>query len=83
MENEERLLAGICDLKGSQMAQMAFIRAIIQAVPRDTVAPLLQALQEHSESVTTLMLNTAVSEHTRDALSRDLELFQDALKARL
>lgn len=82
MENEERLLIGICDLKGSQMAQMAFARALIQVLPRETVEPLLQSLQEHSESVTTLLLNTAVSEHTRDALSRDLELFQDALKQR-
>lgn len=82
MENEERLLIGICDLKGSQMAQMALLKALIGALPRESVEPLRLSLQEHAESVETLLLHSPVSEHTRAALSRDLELFQSALEAR-
>ena len=82
MEKEERLLIGVCDLKGSQMAQMALLTALIAALPRECVEPLRLSMQEHAESVETLLLHSPVSEHTRAALSRDLELFHAALKAR-
>ena len=82
MENSEKLLAGICDLKGSQMAQMAFIKALIQVLPSATLEPLQQQLELQSEIVNTVLLNAPISELTRDALSRDLALFQDALAER-
>lgn len=82
MENSEKLLAGICDLKGSQMAQMAFIKALIQVLPSTTLEPLQQQLELQSEIVNTVPLNAPISELTRDALSRDLALYQDALAER-
>lgn len=82
MENSEKLLAGICDLKGSQMAQMAFLKALIQVLPEAAIEPLKLQLELQSEIVKTVLLNSPVSEQTRDALSRDLALFQVALSER-
>lgn len=82
MENSERLLAGICDLKGSQMAQMAFIKALIQVLPDSASAALTQELELQSEIVNTVLLNMTVDERTREALARDLDLFRAALQER-
>ena len=82
MEKSEQLLSGICDLKGSQMAQMAFIKALIQALPESTHATLREQFELESEIAQTVLLNMSVSEQTREAMTRDLSIFRSALLER-
>ena len=80
MEKSEQLLAGICDLKGSQMAQMTFIKALIQALPESTHATLKEQFELQCEIAQTVLLNMAVSEQTLATMTRDLSIFRAALQ---
>ena len=82
MNESDRLLAGICDLKGSQMAQMAFNKALIQALPESMHATLKEQFELQCEIAQTVLLNMTVSEKTLEAMTRDLAIFRATLQER-
>lgn len=83
MENLQQATEKICDLKGSQMATMAFIAALIDVLPPEAIAPLTAALDQQQAICENVLLNELVSEHVLEAFARDSALHREALAKRL
>ena len=72
MKNLQDATEMICDLKGSLMALDALLAAILHELPDAQRVGLLRRFGGHTEVARTVMLHTAISEHTLQAFERDV-----------
>jgi anti-sigma factor RsiW len=72
MKNLQDATERICDLKGSLVALDALMAALLHELPASQRAGLLKSLDAHAEVARTVMLHTAISEHTLQAFERDV-----------
>lgn len=72
MKNLQDATEMICDLKGSVLALDALVSALAYALPAEARTELLHRLDAHAEVARTVLLQTAISEHTLAAFERDV-----------
>jgi hypothetical protein len=65
----------ICDLKGSVLALDAMVTALLQVMSDDARTAVRETLDDNAEVARTVLLHTAISEHTLAAFDRDVKRF--------
>lgn len=79
MENLQDATEKICDLKGSVLAMQCALTALFKALPHNAAQTVATDLSAAHEACTTVLLNALVSEHTLQALERDVKALSNAL----
>lgn len=72
MKNLQEATERICELKGNLVALDALVTALLQGLPRELRTELLHTFEDNAEVARTVMLPTAISEHTLSAFERDV-----------
>ena len=72
MKNLQEATERICELKGNVVALDALCSAIVKEMLPPSRQRLRSTLEDYAEVARTLMLNTAISEHTIAAFERDI-----------
>lgn len=72
MKNLQEATERICDLKGSLVALDALVTALLHELPAPLRANLMRSFESNAEVARTVMLHTAISEHTISAFERDV-----------
>ena len=79
METLQDATEKICDLKGTAMAMQCALLALFKALPHDAATAVATELSAEHEACTTVLQNALVSEHTVQALERDMKALSNAL----
>jgi iron only hydrogenase large subunit-like protein len=72
MKNLQQATERICELKGAQVAQDAFLSALLAQQAPSVRAALGEAFELHAEVARTVLLHTAVSDLMVSAFERDV-----------
>ncbi|WP_119157689.1 hypothetical protein [Caldimonas tepidiphila] len=72
MKNLQEVTERVCELKGSLVALDVLVTAMLQALPEEARAELLQRYAAHAEVARVALMHTAISEHTIAAFENDV-----------
>lgn len=72
MKNLQEVTERVCELKGSLVALDVLITAMLQTLPEEARAELLQRYAAHAEVARVALMHTSISEHTIAAFENDV-----------
>lgn len=81
MKNLQEATEKICELKGSLVALETVLTTLLTCLPAQTRSNLDRLFARHAEVVGTVMLHTAISEHSIAAYERDVSRLKGLIHA--